>query len=44
VNFKGHGQSCNLENHGSHNIVERLSLHDSQAIGIYALNGSDNLF
>lgn len=44
VNFKGHGQSCNVENHGSHNIFERLSLHDSQAIGIYALDGSDNLF
>ena len=44
VNFKGHGQSCNVEHHGSHNILERLSLHDSQAIGIYALSGSDNLF
>ena len=44
VNFTGHGQSCNLENHGSHNLIERLSLHDSQAIGIYALAGSDNLF
>ncbi len=44
VNFKGHGQSCNVENHGSHNVFERLSLHDSQAIGIYALDGSDNLF
>ena len=44
VNFQGHGQSCNVENHGSHNIFERLSLHDSQAIGIYALSGSHNLF
>jgi hypothetical protein len=44
VNFKRHGQSCNIENHGSHNVFERLSLHDSQAIGIYALDGSHNLF
>jgi hypothetical protein len=44
VNFRGHGQSCNVENHGSHNLFERLSLHDSQAIGIYALGGSHNLF
>ncbi len=44
VNFKGHGQSCSIENHGSHNLFERLSLHDSQAIGIYALSGSHNLF
>jgi hypothetical protein len=44
VNFKGHGQSCSVENHGSHNIFERLSLHDSQAIGIYALSGAHNLF
>ncbi len=44
VNFKRHGQSCNIENRGSHNIFERLSLHDGQAIGIYALDGSHNLF
>jgi hypothetical protein len=44
VNFKRHGQSCNIENRGSHNVFERLSLHDGQAIGIYALDGSHNLF
>jgi hypothetical protein len=43
VNFKRHGQSCNIENRGSHNVFERLSLHDGQAIGIYALEGSHNL-
>jgi hypothetical protein len=43
VNFKGHGQSCNVEIQGGHNILERLSLHDSQAIGVYLLGGSDNL-
>jgi len=43
VNFKGHGQSCNFELQGGHNILERLSLHDSQAIGVYLLGGSDNL-
>lgn len=43
VNFKGHGQSCNVEIHGSHVVVERLALHDSQAIGVYLLGGSENL-
>jgi hypothetical protein len=43
VNFKGHGQSCSFEIQGGHNILERLSLHDSQAIGVYLLGGSDNL-
>jgi hypothetical protein len=43
VNFKGHGQSCNVELHGSHVVVERLALHDSQAIGVYLLGGSENL-
>jgi hypothetical protein len=44
VTLKGHTQSICFENDGSHNIYERLSLHDGQAIGIYSVRGSDNLF
>ncbi len=39
-----HTQSICFENNGSHNIYERLSMHDGQAIGIYSTRGSDNLF
>ena len=44
VTLKGHTQSICFENNGSHNIYERLSMHDGQAIGIYSVRGSDNLF
>ncbi|MEA3207062.1 MAG: hypothetical protein QOE70_119 [Chthoniobacter sp.] len=44
VTIKGHTQSICFENNGSHNIYERLSMHDGQAIGIYSVRGSDNLF
>ena len=44
VTMKGHTQSICFENDGSHNIYERLSMHDGQAIGIYSVRGSDNLF
>jgi len=44
VTLKGHTQSECFENLGSNNIYEGLSMHDGQAIGIYCLSGSDNLF
>jgi hypothetical protein len=44
VTIKGHTQSICFENDGSHNIYERLAMHDGQAIGIYSVRGSDNLF
>ena len=44
VTLKGHTQSICFENDGSHNIYERISMHDGQAIGIYSVKGSDNLF
>lgn len=44
VTIQGHTQSICFENNGSHNIYERLTLHDTQAIGIYSVKGSDNLF
>ncbi|MFD0894331.1 DUF4990 domain-containing protein [Luteolibacter ambystomatis] len=44
VTILGHTQSICFENNGSHNIYERLSMHDGQAIGIYSVRGSDNLF
>ena len=44
VTLKGHTQSICFDNEGSHNIYERLSMHDGQAIGIYSIKGSDNLF
>ncbi len=44
VTMKGHTQSICFANDGSHNVFEQLSMHDGQAIGIYALRGSDNLF
>ena len=44
VVIKGHTQSIGFENDGSHNIYEQLSIHDGQAIGIYSVRGSDNLF
>lgn len=44
VTPRGHTQSICVESQGSHNIFERLRLHDGQAIGIYHVRGSDNLF
>jgi len=44
VTMPGHTQSICFDNEGDHNIYERLSLHDGQAIGIYAVRGSHNLF
>ncbi len=44
VTIKGHTQSICFANNGSHNIYEMLSMHDGQAIGIYTVRGSDNLF
>lgn len=44
VTMKTHTQSICFESQGSHNIFERLTMHDGQAIGIYHVRGSDNLF
>ncbi|MFK7770436.1 MAG: right-handed parallel beta-helix repeat-containing protein, partial [Mariniblastus sp.] len=44
VTQKGHTQSICFHNEGSHNVYERLLMHDGQAIGIYSVGGSDNLF
>lgn len=44
VTIKGHTQSICFDSNGSHNVFERLSMHDGQAIGIYHLRGSNNLF
>ncbi|CAN5236704.1 hypothetical protein BH11PLA2_BH11PLA2_35870 [soil metagenome] len=43
VTITTHTQSICFANEGSHNIYERLSMYDSQAIGYYCVNGSDNL-
>ena len=44
VTVKSHTQSICFSNNGSHNIYEGLGMHDGQAIGIYTVRGSDNLF
>jgi hypothetical protein len=44
VTLQSHGQSICFESQGSHNIFERLSMHDGQAIGLYHVRGADNLF
>jgi hypothetical protein len=44
VTLTGHTQSICFESNGSHNVFERLRMHDGQAIGIYHVRGSDNLF
>lgn len=44
VTITGHTQSIAFESNGSHNVLERLRIHDGMAIGIYHLRGSDNLF
>ena len=43
VTIKTHTQSICFANDSSHNIYERLTMHDGQAIGYYGVNGSDNL-
>lgn len=44
VTIKTHTQSIAFESNGSHNILEQLTIHDTQAIGIYHTRGSHNLF
>jgi hypothetical protein len=44
VTLKTHTQSICFESQGSHNVFERLAMHDGQAIGLYHVRGSDNLF
>lgn len=43
VTITGHTQSICFDNEGSHNIYERLEMHDGQAIGFWLGRGSDNL-
>jgi hypothetical protein len=43
VTITGHTQSECFQNQGSNNVYERLSMHDGMAIGLYLLNGSNNL-
>lgn len=43
VTITGHTQSTFVENHGSNNIFENLRMHDSMAIGYYALAGANTL-
>lgn len=44
VTIKTHTQSICFESQGSHNVFERLTMHDGQAIGLYHVRGSGNLF
>jgi len=45
VTITTHTQSICFESLGSHNVFERLAMHDGQAIGVYHHgHGSDNLF
>jgi hypothetical protein len=44
VTMRGHTQSICVESQGSNNVFERLRLHDGQAIGVYHVRGSNNLF
>jgi hypothetical protein len=44
VTARGHTQSICFESNGSHNVFERLAMHDGQAIGLYHVRGSGNLF
>lgn len=43
VTITGHTQSIGFDNQGSHNLYERLSVHDGMAIGFWIGSGSDNL-
>jgi hypothetical protein len=44
VTREGHTQSIGVANDGNDNVFERISIHDGQAIGIYSVRGSNNLF
>ena len=43
VTILTHTQSICFDNEGSHNIYDRLSMHDGQAIGFWLGKGSNNL-
>jgi hypothetical protein len=43
VTITTHTQSISFDNQGSHNLYERLSMHDGMGIGLWIGNGSDNL-
>ncbi len=43
VTILTHTQSIGIENQGSNNIFEQVSVHDGQAIGFYLTRGSNNL-
>ena len=43
VTITGHTQSIGFDNQGSHNVYERLSVHDGMAIGFWIGNGAHNL-
>ncbi|HEY1109205.1 MAG TPA: right-handed parallel beta-helix repeat-containing protein, partial [Opitutaceae bacterium] len=43
VTITGHTQSICFDNQGSHNVYERLSMHDGMAIGLWIGNGAHNL-
>ncbi|MEK0449081.1 MAG: hypothetical protein RL088_1349 [Verrucomicrobiota bacterium] len=43
VTLTGHTQSECFRSEGSNNIFEHLAMHDTQAIGLYLTNGSNNL-
>jgi len=42
VTITGHTQSIGFDNQGSHNVYERLSVHDGMAIGFWIGTGSHN--
>ncbi len=44
VTITGHTQSICFANDGSENIYESLSMHDGHAIGVYSVQGKNNLF
>lgn len=43
VTISGHTQSINVENIGSNNVFEQLTMHDGQGIGFWLGRGSNNL-
>ncbi len=43
VTITGHTQSICFDNQGSHNLYERLSMHDGMAIGLWIGDGANNL-
>lgn len=43
VTITTHTQSICFDNQGSHNVYERLSMHDGMAIGLWIGNGAHNL-